>query len=103
MRSSLYELPVLLTMLRGGAVSGAAAYLLLLPRRWFDLKHRGLRTGLWRGLLFALADIAVIAACFGVFAYSLVKANGGEPRLYAAAGFISAHAAAFALIKKLLF
>ena len=98
MRNTLYELPVLLTMLRGGVIAGGAAYLLLLPRRLYYIKRRGKRMGFWRCLLFTLLDIAVCILCSGIFALSLVTANGGELRLYAIAGY---SAALFAVIKLL--
>ena len=101
MRNNLDELPVLLVCIRAGVAAGCAAYLLLLPRALDYKLRRGKRAGLWRTLLFFIADLALCLVCGGIFAHSLVYANGGEIRLYAAAGFLLPLALTIKLLKTL--
>lgn len=103
MRNNLYELPVLLACLWGGAAAGGLAFLLRLPKTLYLKKRRGLRVGLpLRALFFAL-DLLLCTVCAGVFAAVLVYANGGEIRLYAASGFGFALWAVVKLLKVLCF
>ncbi|MBQ2329705.1 MAG: hypothetical protein IKH31_05495 [Clostridia bacterium] len=87
MRSSLLELPVLAASLWGGLISGAASYVLRLPRRLSERALKGRRAGFaLRAALFA-ADVSAALALAAGFAATLLISNGGEPRLYAVCGF----------------
>ena len=103
MRNNLAELPVLLCCLWGGSLAGGAAFLLRLPKKLYFRNRLGLRTPLLPKLIFILLDILTCASVAVIFAASLLYANGGELRLYAAAGFFGALAVVVWLLKTLLF
>lgn len=90
MRNTLAQLPVLLCCLWGGALAGGAVFLLQLAARVRFLKKRGVRAGSITGAVLIMLDILTAAAAVGGFAAALFFANGGEPRLYAAAGYFTA-------------
>lgn len=102
MRNNLNELPVLLACLWTGAFAGSAVFVLRLPKALYMKRHRGLRTPWGLKLLFGLADIAACAGASAIFAAGLLHANGGELRLYAAAGFAAGLFFCFKLWKTLL-
>lgn len=89
MRNALSEIPVLLLCLWGGGVAGIAAALVRLPGRLYTLTRRGRRTGLFPKILFSVFDIAAAALAVSVFCLTLLRANGGEPRLFAVCAFIA--------------
>ena len=92
MRNSLDELPVLICMLRGGLIAGVIASLLCLPRRLYVKKLQGRRAKPLPLLLFCVMELAAAACAVGLFALSLLHANGGEPRLFAVCGFFAGEA-----------
>lgn len=99
MRNTLAELPVLLMCIRAGLIAGAAVFLLRLPRRLRMGAKRGCRTPFWLCLLFAAADALAALLMLALFAAALLKLNGGEPRLYACAGFAAGAAGSWAALK----
>lgn len=103
MRNTLDELPVLLLMMRGGILAGGLAFALSLPRKLYNIRRRGLRCGLWRGALFFCMDLLICLGCAILFAASLLRANGGEMRLYAVLGFLLPLALAVKLLNALAF
>lgn len=90
MRSSLLEAPVLLTMLWGGLVSGAASGLFRLPKLMEPRSHKGKRAGFFKRAAYFFADILAAACLAFGFALTLIRANGGVLRLYAVCGFFLA-------------
>ena len=87
MRNALSELPVLLLCIRGGLIAGIGSALVRLPGRLYCLRLRGRRGKLLPKLLFGLLDVLAAAGTVVLLAYTLYRANGGEPRLYALLGF----------------
>lgn len=103
MRNNLAELPVLLACMRAGFCAGGAAYLLRLPKRAYLARRRGLRTPFAPDFLFVLLDFLTCASAALTLASALVWANGGEPRLYALAGFFCAMALTVKLLENVIF
>lgn len=101
MRSSLYELPILLTCMRAGAAAGGISYVILLPRTIFEKYKRGVRRGFWLGALFVFCDLLVPLVSGAIFASAILFCTGGEIRLYALSGFCLTLALCFRLLKTL--
>lgn len=99
MRNTLSELPVLLMCIRAGILAGAAIFLLRLPRLLRSAARRGLRTPFWLRLLFAAADVLAALLTLALLASALFRLNGGEPRLYACAGFAAGAVLSWAALK----
>ena len=104
MRSSLNELPVFALSIWGGMIAGLSASLIRLPRALYLRGLRGRRASPFLLVLFGALDIAAAAAAAAVFCLTLLKANGGELRLYAVCGYLAGAAvpcaAAALLLKK---
>ncbi|MCR5809494.1 MAG: hypothetical protein K6G56_08020 [Clostridiales bacterium] len=103
MRNALSELPILLFCVRGGLAAGAVCFLLRLPRRLYLRSLRGRRARFLPVLFGWLTDALAAAASVGLFALTLLFANGGELRLYAVCGFFAGMAAAYLPLDTLLF
>ncbi len=101
MRNALSELPVLLCCLRGGMIAGFISSLLLLPGRFYRARRKGRRARAFPVTAFSLLDFTAAAALAAVFALTLLKANGGEPRLYAVCGFAAGAAITAGAVKRL--
>ena len=87
MRSTLNELPIFVTCLWGGVISGLVCAVLRLPRLLYSRSRRGRREGLLAMALLCIADVIAALAAAITFSAVLVYANGGELRLYAVTAF----------------
>lgn len=102
MRNSLSELPVLLSMIRGGLIAGFFCALALLPRKLSTRFLRGRRANPVLRMLFGALEAAAGVSAAAFFAYTLIRSNGGEPRAYAVFGFIAAGAVSACVLNGLI-
>ena len=102
MRNTLFELPALLCCMWGGALAGGLGFFISLPKIIWRRRAAGRRTPFLLRALFAVCDIITSLAVTAVFCAALIKANGGEPRLYAIAGFFLSMAGVVRLFKMLM-